>query len=297
MAEKKRRSTWSKFAPQISVADWRLHPLTLFVLATVATIVAGIWLWRSNESELLDRSTFQLTFEKLVVTPQPDFLKIDLKKAAFDGSGLAETNLLDHDLVSKVHAAFAVQSWVEQAIVRKNRSAVDVDLIFRKPVALVEFGDNLLLPIDRSGIVLDGEDFNSALADQFVRITVESPQVGSLVHGDAWPDERIVAAAMIAELILPKAKDWGIVRIAHVPLTSGSNAPEGDFEFLTSQNTAGIRVLWGSPPGFERTDEVSPAQKLETLSQWISERGSLTDFGSSQTIDLRSGQIKLVSKR
>ncbi len=297
MAEKKRRSIWSKFAPKVSLADWRLHPLTLFILATVATIVGGIWLWQSNKSELLDRAAFQLTSERLSVTPQPEYVATDLKKAAFDGSQLADVNLLDSDLVSKVHAAFSVHSWIRQVAVRKNRFGVDVELTYRKPVALVEFGDNLLLPVDQNGVVLDGADFNSKYADQLPRISVESPQVGSLVHGDAWPDERIVAAAMIAELILPTAKDWGILRIAHVPLTVGSNAPEGEFEFLTAAGNSGIRVLWGSPPGFERLNEVSPAQKLETLGQWISERGSLADIGTTQTIDLRSGQIKLLSSR
>ena len=295
MAEKRRRSLWSRFASDLPDLDWRLHPLTLFILATIATIAVGIWLWRSNERDLLDRSTYQLTWDRLNVSPQPDFVRTDLKKAAFDGSRLGDLNLLDPALVSKVHAAFAVQSWVDQASVRKNRSGVEVDLTFRKPVALVEFGENLLLPVDRHGIVLDGEDFNPALASQFIRIAVDLPQVGSLVHGDVWPDERIVAAAMIADIIAEQARDWGVVRIAHVPLTHGSTAPEGDFEFLSTQGGAGIRVMWGSPPGFERPGEATPGQKVETLNKWVAERGALSDFGTSQTIDLRSGQVKLVS--
>jgi hypothetical protein len=270
--------------------------MTLFVVATIATIAGGIYLWRANERDLLDRAAFQLTVENLRVTPQPSYIQADLKKAAFDGSRLSELNLLDADVVEKVHAAFAVHSWIEKVSVQKNRTGVDVDLTYRRPVALVEFGENLLLPVDRAGIVLDGQHFNAASTDQFVRITVDSPQVGSLVHGDVWPDERIVAAAMIADWIKEKAAAWGIVRIVHVPLEAGSTEPAGDFEFLSTNGKSGVRIMWGSPPGFERTNEATAQQKLANLEKWIADRGSLADFSSSQTIDLRGDQAKLVGR-
>jgi hypothetical protein len=210
---------------------------------------------------------------------------------------LAELNLLDRDIVKKVHAAFAVQSWVDHVSVRKTRQAIDVSVAYRQPVALVEFGEKLLLPVDRNGIVLDGDPLSKDRASQLLRISVHSPQVGSIVDGDIWPDQRIVAAAMIADLIRSQAREWAIVRIAHVPLVDDSIAAEGDFEFLTALGTAGIRVMWGSPPGFERPHEATAAVKLSAFAEWIAGRGSLEDVGTSQTIDLRNGQIQLVSDR
>ncbi len=297
MIDKPKRSPWSRILPDFAVATWTWHPLTLFVLATIVTTAAGVWLWRSNESELLDRSAFQLTWEKIRATPQPDYIQTDLKKVAFDGSRLAELNLLDRDVLKKVHAAFAVQSWVDQVSVRKSRDAVDVAVTYRQPVALVEFGDDLLLPVDRNGVVLDGEPLNKDIANRLLRISVRSPQVGSIVDGDIWPDQRIVAAAMIADLVRRQAHEWAIARIAHVPLVEDSIAAEGDFEFLTAQGTAGIRVMWGSPPGFERTNEATAEKKLAAFANWINERGSLDDVGTSQTIDLRDGHIQLVGNQ
>jgi hypothetical protein len=273
-----------------------LHPLALFVFATVATTWAATGLWRNNERELLDRNAFQLTWDRLQTTPQPDFLKDDAKKVAFDGSRLADLNLLDRDAVQKVHSAFAVQSWIENVQVRKTRQAISVSLQFRKPVALVEFGSDLLLPISKDGIVLDGEQLQSEDMSQFLRISVESPQVGSLVQGAAWPDARVVAAAMIAQRIQPHAASWGISRIAHVPLVPRSTAAEGDFELLTTKGSAGIRVMWGSPPGFERTGEAPAEQKLLALQQWIAERGSLSDIGTTQTVDIRSGSVQALAQ-
>lgn len=293
MSDTEHRGAWSRLLPRGPHGKWAVHPLTLFVLATVATLGGGIWLWQTNQHELLEPSAFQLTWDKIQTTPQPSYVGSDLKKLAFDGSHLSELNLLDHELVKKVHAAFAVQSWVEHVSVDKNRDGVFVSMSYRRPVALVEFGDNLLLPVDRAGIVLDGQDLNPDDVSQFVRINVASPQVGSLVNGEVWPDPRIVAAAMIADRVASQANRWGIVRIAHVPIVPNSTAAEGDFEFLTARGQAGIRVMWGSPPRFERPNEASAEKKLDVLATWIAERGTLEELGTSQTIDLRSGKIQV----
>lgn len=282
--------TWSP------LPHWLLHPLALVVIATLATTWAAIWLWQTNERELLDRSRYQLTWDRLQTPLQPDYLKDDVKKIAYDGSHLSEVNLLDRDAVKKVHAAFAVQSWIEDVQVRKDRSAIQVGLTFRRPVALVEFGDSLLMPVDMNGIVLEGEQLQTADLKNYLRISVQSPQVGSILHGSPWPDSRVIAAAMIADWVAPHAAEWGITRIAHVPIVPNSIAPEGDFELLTAKGTAGIRVMWGSPPGFERSHEATPHQKLEALAQWVNERGSLEDLGTTQTIDIRSGQITPLSR-
>jgi hypothetical protein len=278
-----------------ALTHWLLHPLALFIFATLATTWAAVGLWQANEAELVDRDAYQLTWDRLNASPQPPYLKNDLKKLAFDGSRLADLSLLDRDVVRKVHAAFAVQSWIDGVHVRKNRKSIDVSLTYRKPIALVEFGDNLLLPVDRNGIVLDGDQLNLDVTTSPLRISVQSPQVGSMVHGDAWPDPRVVAAAMVAHWVEPKAAQWGISRIAHVPLIPNSIAPEGDFELLTAKGAAGIRVMWGSPPGYERANEASPEKKLQALEQWIAERGSLAELGTTQTIDIRSGQVQSLS--
>jgi hypothetical protein len=54
--------------------------------------------------------------------------------------------------------------------------------------------------------------------------------------------------------------------------------------------------MWGSPVGFERPGEVSADDKLVTLDAWIAERGPLSELGTSQTIDVRDGSIRLLSQ-
>ena len=168
-----------------------------------------------------------------------------------------------------------------------------VELQYRVPVAIVEFGQDLVLPVDRRGVALDGGGFNPAAAEPLLRISVEQPQTGSLSAGEPWPDARVVAAAMVAEQIHASAAEWGLRRIRHLPLQIGSIDPEGDFELSTARGNAGVRVIWGSPPGYERPNEAPAASKLAALKTWVSQNGSFDQIQSPQRLDLRSGTPRL----
>jgi hypothetical protein len=273
-----------------------VHPLCLFLFATIAVVGLGNWLWRANQGQLRDRAEFALTLDRLSATSQPEWIRSDLRRTAFDGSRLGEVNLLDADAVSRIARAFAVQSWVAQVAVRKRAAGVQVDLKYRQPVGLVEFGNNLLLPIDRVGTVLDGNDFDLDASPRFLRITVRSPVIDSLVGGHVWPDARVVAAAMVADKIRLRTSAWGVVRIKHLPMTPESTEPGGDFELLSNRGEGGTTVLWGSPPGFERPNESSADQKIALLEEFVTQQGSLERIGTSQTIDLRYGRIRLAAR-
>lgn len=268
-----------------------LHPMFIFVAVTVVMVAAAIGLWHENKDQLLNRDDYLLTSQNLQVTPQPEWIRADIKRFAFDGSQLSAVNLLDVDAVKKVAAAFQVQPWVNQVSVRKNHQGMIVDVAYRRPVALVEFGNNLLLPVDGSGVVLDGREFNDQLADDFLRLTIDSPFIGSLVHGEIWPDDRVIAAAMIAQQIADDASRWGIVRVRHVPDQPGSQTATGGFELLTKKGNDGIKFYWGNPPGFEVEGEASADIKTAALSDWLQQLGPLDSVDAeSRMIDLRRGR-------
>ncbi len=296
MTKKPKRSNLDAIA-DVKLHLLMLHPLSLFLLATVAVIVAGNWLWQVNRNRLMDRDAYRLTTERMTVSRKPDWIRSDLVQTAFDGSGLGEVNLLDTDAVTKVAQAFAVQPWVRDVAVRKSSRDIRVDLTYRRPVGLVEYADDLLLPVDGQGTVLDGNDFNPASTSEFLRITVQSPLTGSLVSGDVWPDDRVVAAAMLAGRIADHAKTWGIVRVKLDPITPNSTDAAGEFELLTIRGLAGTKILWGSPPGCERSKESTADQKIAMLDEFVTQHGSLDKVGTSQTIDLRFDRIRLASNQ
>lgn len=294
MAKKSKRSTVDALA-DVQVHRVLLHPVTLGFLAVFAILGGAVATWRANRHVLERQAEFQLTPERIQISPQPRWVQADIKQVAFDGSRLGELSLLDPDAAPRVAEAFSVQPWVANVSVRKRPTHVAVTLQFRQPVGLVEYGEQLLLPVDGEGIVLDGSDFNPAAAGDFLRITVSTPLTGSLVAGEAWPDDRVVAAALIAHLLQPHAQVWGIGRIKHIPLLPDSVVAGGDFELWTTRGTAGPRIIWGSPPGYEQAGERKPAEKLQVLAELFAKHGTFAEWPAERTLDLRSPSVKLLT--
>jgi hypothetical protein len=293
----KRKKTTIDTIADVQLHRVLMHPTVLFLVATLVIIAGVIGLWRANRTSLVRRAEHFLTLDRIDSTPQPDWIRNDLKRTVFDGCRLAEVSLLDVDAVPRVADAFSVQPWVANVSIQKRPLRMSVAITYRQPVGLVEYGERLLLPVDGQGTVLDGSDFNPESAGEFLRISVESPFTGSLVSGEAWPDDRVIAAAYIAQQIRERARAWGIARIHHIPLEPESTAAGGDFELLTARGAAGPRALWGNPPGFETSGERSAAEKIRYLDDVIAVDGPIDSWPSGRTIDVRFPATQLTSGR
>jgi len=250
--------------------------------------------WRKMRPEVEADPRFQLTADHIEVTPQPEWIKGDVKADVLRRGRLDELSVLDTKATVKVHNAFNVHTWVAEVIrVRKlDGPRMRVELEYRKPVAMVEVFDAEkkpgLLPVDGNGVLLPPDDFSSKTAMNYLRIAIDyNDPVGGL--GVAWGDPRVIGAANIAAIWEDNWQSLGLYRIQLMPTPPSyprepavpTVAPQ--FDLTTS---TGARILWGHAPGAEISGEALPNEKIERLQDYIAKNGPLGADGVE--LDLRN---------
>ena len=203
-------------------------PLTLGFL-----VIIGLWAaWMAWGPSVTSSSEYQLSVETIKITEPPPWIRADIRAQVFRDASLAGVSLRDRQLTVKVARAFEGHPWVARVTrVRKRFPAeVDVELVYRRPVAMVEVftGDQPgLFPIDSEGVLLDPRDFSENMALQYLRIVVDySHPLG--VVGTSWGDQRVISAAQIAGLLgsIPW-KEMGIYRVVALPDAGGTSTSNG----------------------------------------------------------------------
>ncbi len=287
---RRKKSGLLDWLADFSLHSLLLHPFSLFVLATAIVVIGAAALWKQHREQIAAEQ-FQLTVEKIDVTEQPNWIKQDLRQVVYDGSRLNDWSLLDVEIVSKVRDAFAIDPWVEDVLrVEKTAAGIEVDIKYRKPVAMVEFGGKHLLPIDANGIVLDGSGFQIAEVKNYLRISVPDPVGGQIVTGQAWPDARVVEAANIAEILEDIWREAKLIRIVNLSPPTHDPSKVGKFE-LWSKND--VKLVWGQAPGKELANEVSAQKKIAAILEFVKQKGAFDKQDRGQ-LDVRQGEIQVV---
>lgn len=259
----------------------------LILLAIVGKVV-----WKRYGHIVIADPRYRLAESAIVVTDQPDWIQSEVKDSAIRLGKLDQLSLLDPALVSKVDEAFRVQTWVADVErVSKTPKGVVVDLKYRKPVAMVEIeteGTARLQPVDGAGVLLPGAEFSQSQALQFLRIAIPSPRLNGLIDGTVWPDERIIHAAQIAELLVEDRASLRLFRIDMMLNERNVSRRSPIFEIITRN---GHRIVWGSAPGAETNGEADAEARLESLRSL--EQALTTDSSSSkkEMYDVRTGTV------
>ena len=275
-----------------------LHPGTLFVLVTGLTIAGALSLWQRYQHRLIPAAQYQLTEDRVRITPAPQWAKIDLKRLLLEvPAGHAAPNILDTDVVSRTATTLQSVGWVAKVNqVRKSADGLDIDVRYRFPVGIVELNQMTVprwdqsktaqvMPVDSSGTVMPAEIVQHV---QLPRISVFNPQSLDLLRPwEVWRDARVVDAAAIMSQIGARAQQLGIYRVMTMRSSRQMAASQIPFE-LWPQN--GTKVVWGNAPGKEVVGEASAASKLEALVRFVSQHGSLEQM-PDRRVDLRSGKI------
>lgn len=274
------------------------------ICIAVALTIGGRIAWESNEATLVNQPRFQLEAENLYVTQQPNWVKTNVAQSAYRTGDLGGKSLLDQGLVEQVNNAFSVQTWVRNVIeVRKSPQGVQVQLEYRRPIAMVEIqyeGAPRFQPVDVDGVLLPGNEFSQKETWNYIKIAVPDPATQGLVHGTAWPDARIPCGARLADCLQASANELGIYRIQQVPTSEPGEEPLFELHLVNQDRFICRRVLWGRAPGGEVPGEASAAVKLEALlayarshEDWLlsGNKFDLTGFD----FDVRNGQVKSVS--
>ncbi len=295
---KQQQDILDRIFASLSVRGILLHPTTMFVFATVVMIGGAIFLWEGHQDKIVNLDEFRLTEDKIRLTPTPEWAGTDLKKLVLDETESGNASILDTDLVPRTAGVMRSVGFVETIrSIEKSKSGLDIDVIYRQPVALVELsrvtlvkkwpaenqGKTVLLPVDRNGFLMPESIGNGK---NLPWIAVPYPTSFSTTW-TLWQDDRIQDAAAICALFDPPLAEIGIERIT----TNRFRQPTSIRERVPYElySGSGTRIVWGNAPGKERDAEAKSDAKIRAIEAVFSQFGHLdkVDLGR---IDVRSGK-------
>ncbi len=243
--------------------------------------------WQRWGDRIADQPQYAVLPENIEITPLPPWIRSDVKLEALRDGGLSDLSLLDRELTIEIAQAFSMHNWVQNVLrVSKHHPAhVDVQLEYRRPVAMVEV-ENGLLPIDAHGTLLPPGDFSAEQARDYLRISVAgAAPAGSI--GTAWGAPRIHDASRIAGALQEHWKKLGLYRIAMAPMDNATDEPR--FILATRQ---GARVIWGAAPRADHpADAKTAASKVARLMAYVEANGPLDGANQNSEIDLNQREL------
>ena len=242
----------------ISAMLWRPGVLVPVVLALVGTVAVPKLI--RELPELSAYPAYQLSRSAVEVIPEkPDWVPEDFLLTVTGSEKWPEdgTPLLDATLVR---------------------------LVFRRPVAWVET-DSGRVAVDVTGVRLPGEDLVGETAERYpvVRgVTSQTPAA----DGVAWNDPSVVAAAQLAVELESYWEPFDLVAIV-VKRRDPMGNSVGDHMVLELLTRGGSRVVWGRSPGTGHPGELTTAQKIGRIMQFISHFDSLDPPDGPFEINIR----------
>ncbi|MDB5385925.1 MAG: hypothetical protein JWM11_1571, partial [Planctomycetaceae bacterium] len=195
-----------------------------------------------------NRPEYQLRTADIHITDIPQWVPKDLVAQVISQSRLgAQRSVLEDGLTAEIAGAFQKHPWIEKVVkVTKDVPArVDVELIYRRPVAMVEVPTGLL-PLDGHGVLLPPTEFTPEDARRYPLISQPKTSPHGAI-GSSWGDPQVVAAARLAAVLLPHWKDFNLAAIV-IPAGIDLRAPLEELVFEL-QTKGGSRIVWGRAPG------------------------------------------------
>jgi hypothetical protein len=264
----------------------------LSVVALIALAIGAHFLWVNAESQMAHDPHYALTLDKIHITPQPPWIRSDIKSQALrDANLVGALSVLDdwETLSHRVKDAFEFHPWVASVtrITRHLPSSLEVELAYRKPIAAVESSDTsgvMFLPIDERAVRLPEGDLTEAERRYLPRI---SGITGRPLVGDRWDDPRVVGGAKLASQL---ADVWQKLRLVEIVANLQSSTRDEKqvyrYEIVT---TGGTRIVWGMMPGDESATGESPfGQKRQRLLDYAAQHGKLESIDGPAVLDVRS---------
>ncbi|MGW8258373.1 MAG: cell division protein FtsQ/DivIB [Thermoguttaceae bacterium] len=259
----------------------------------------GYQVWRKVRDRVLASAEYTIGPQQLEITPLPPWIQTtDLRAEVFRVLSHGQSvSILDDDLVERAAKVFSRHPWIVKVLhVSKEYPAkLKVDLLYRKPVCMVEISGGYLLPVDKQGVLLPTVDFTSVEAAKYPRLVgVDSVPRSRL--GERWLDSRVLGGAEIAKLLLPYWTDLGLLQIepvapsdpAHRATNNSADSPRlGEYQFVILTRQKRMKIIWGASPASNAPGEPSAKEKLNKLRQFAAEHGKLDYPQSPDQLDLR----------
>ena len=292
--KKKQLDILDRLVESFSLRGILLHQATLFVAASCLVIGGVIFLWKNNQSTVVDIDAYQLTANKITMPEPPPWVDIDPRELIL---GAEESpSILNPKLIAHTAKEVKRMPFVDQIhSISKSKSGVEIDLAYRRPVALVtvdyntmpgviEEGVEIKLAVDRNGVVMPKQLSETPNLPIISMLYPVKRQTQLTTWGD-WPDARVRAAAKISQHFPGPGHGVVWVVTAQKPDQLKQEQP---FELWGSQGIKGTRIIWGVEPDSQSGAEATVQQKLAAIDDLISRLGPLT-VKTGRVFDVRTG--------
>jgi len=258
----------------------------LIFLVIIAGLFGGAWYgaWRQWGNRGLLSEDYLLTDKKTEITPLPDWIHTDICAQVFRDASLdPPLAITEDDLVQRIRSAFALHPWVAKVerVQKFHPARVKVDLVYRRPVCMVEIADELT-PVDAEGVVLPREDFSTPEASRYPRLVgIDTAPLG--VAGARWGDDRVLGGAEIAAALADQWDKLGLKSIVAAKPAGIGLRETPTFALLTR---GGSRIAWGRAPSGDAPGEIPPKDKVARLEKYLADHGSLESQPGGIGLDL-----------
>jgi hypothetical protein len=276
--------------------------------AISCAVLAGVFVactyaaWKKIGAGVLSSPDYFVGPGQIEITPAPRWItRSNLPAEVYrDLSRQGPLRIMDDNLVERVALGFSAHPWVAKVehVQKYFPARVKVDLLYRKPVCMVEISGGLM-PVDAQATVLPRDDFSPVEAAKYPRLAgVDRGPAGPV--GSRWGDVRVAGGAEIAGHLLPL---WEKLDLQYIVPAADGQAGGGDtaqagqvsrsgqysYVIFTRQksHTGGVRILWGRAPVTNQSGELTAAQKIKKLEQFFAEHGAIDYPQGPAELDLR----------
>lgn len=246
--------------------------LVVVLLAWTTYVLAGRAIgWLHAQPE------FTIAFDAVELLPEPPAALRNGRKAILArvrerGKIDGPIRLLDQDL-RELGLAFAKHSpWIARVdrVERVYPGRIVVRVVYREPVARIDFSADRFVAVADDGVVIPGEDLQTSVAATLPRLKgfAAPPQslpghyLGADRDGNVPPE--ITSAVALARFLHDTDKDAGH---GQSPRFASVNLSQGPGQLLV-KSQRGMWVRWWNAPGEEQEDEPKAADKLERFIRW-----------------------------
>jgi cell division septal protein FtsQ len=264
------------------------RPAFLLVLVVGAFAGSVFAAWSYVRPYLITSGQFAVTVDRVHLTPQPEWIRPDvrdIRAEVFRDANLGSLFILDDNVAERIHNAFALHPWVAKVVrVEKRPGGVEVELVYRRPVCMVQVRDGLM-PVDAEGVLLPSGDFAENVKQAYPHLVgIDTSPVGAV--GQRWGDRRVADGA---EIVMAIGANWETLKLQRItPLATGAAraTEQGAFDLITR---GGTHIFWGFAPSVKTANELPAAEKLGRLLQYQADHENTLDGrGGPQQLDVRS---------
>lgn len=270
----------------------------LSVVGPFLLLVIGYVLWITYGAKHLDRSQYGLREENLHITPQPAWIRSDVRKEVFVGSSLDRLNTLDKQMGPVVYNAFRVHPWIRKVFRVGKISERDVKVLveYREPIAMIYeesvnveslrsrstaagktasggFISNVdaesnprqtfhFFPVDIDGVLLPTKDFLPEQIPNYFLVYAQGSVPRGKKFGGDYGDTRIKEALLLCRALRDDREPLGLEKIYVYPDGGDGLAAHFHLEITTK---SGKRIQWGHAPGLETSGEPGAPAKQRKL--------------------------------